>query len=1153
MKKLLLSLLMASAVVADATAASQLAFPGAQGWGRFATGGRTGSVYHVTNLNDSGTGSLRDAVSSPNRIVVFDVAGVINIKSRIVFSKNLYVAGQTAPGEGITVYGDGVSFSGATNTIVRYMRFRMGHGGSSGKDCAGVANGTNMIFDHCSFAWGLDEVFSINADGKGDLHSFTISNCIIGQGLMTHSAGGLMQADSITLYRNLYCDNSTRNNKVKGINQYANCIVYNWKNAAYIMGGDSEGSSYCNIESNLFINGPAVGGAAFTGANSNFHCYGNDNWQDRNMDGVLDPSEVTDYSASDRVSTKYNYPELELWAGNILIDSLLPTVGASLPYRDYTDCYMIDEVKSFGTSGALISNEENLVYGAPSTWTVWGGNSRVDSDGDGIPDEWEARLGTDPNKDDAMTIAANGYTNIENYINGITADDVDYFLRAPMCTELEKATTTTLKIAWRDYTSNEDGFIIELKGSDGNFTELARTGENETSYTLSGLEPATDYVVRLRAFDGENYSDYTSEYTFTTRPLEAGIIDIDTYEPDYTWNSEIAAWDYTTSKWNDGTVAFQDNGKTLFAPEGDATVTLDETVTPASVVVNGEGNLVISGSGVIAGDTVSVNKGGSGTLTLNTANTYGGATVLHDGTIEFNTLKNGGVASAIGASKNFAQNWVMDGGTYKYTGSTTSTDRSAKLTNPTVFEIANSGATVTMSGAIEGTSDFILDGEGTLKVANTGWAAYSGSTTLRGGNLSLSTVDITKAFNDAVSKVIMEGGQLTTSGETNGYETYSFPMEVVEGTTSQFSPARLCYINNKVTGAGTLQINIPYLREYIGSGFADFEGRIIANGVSSDSWGSLFLLNKSTTDLSKCVVETKGNAKVCSWATNGDIQLGGLAGASGTYLMGSSKNTKGFTCKWTVGSANTDETFAGIINNNACAKGYEGTVSIVKVGTGEWRLTGKNVYSGTTQVKGGTLIVNGTNNGTGKVTVTGGSMLKGKGTIAGAVTVGSESIVHAGDTLINAHTLTLSGGLTVLSGGIVEMPLFSDGTNAKANKIKCTGTMKLNDGAVLQLDMSEVQTIKDDQVFQILDVSGTTFDGEFTSILPEKPSDTQEWDTSKLYTNGLIYVRASTDGIRDINADADKAAPKYNMQGQRISKAGEKQIYIQNGKKLIEN
>src|ERR1043165_3979109 len=116
----------------------QLAFPGAEGFGKYATGGRTGTVYHVTNLNDAGAGSLRDAVSAPNRIVVFDVAGVIKITSRIAVSPNIYLAGQTAPGEGITVYGNGWSFSGAHNTICSYMKIRMGIVGTSGKDANGI-------------------------------------------------------------------------------------------------------------------------------------------------------------------------------------------------------------------------------------------------------------------------------------------------------------------------------------------------------------------------------------------------------------------------------------------------------------------------------------------------------------------------------------------------------------------------------------------------------------------------------------------------------------------------------------------------------------------------------------------------------------------------------------------------------------------------------------------------------------------------------------------------------------------------------------------------------------------------------------------------------------------------------------------------------
>ena len=442
----------------DATG-SLAAFPGAQGWGRYAEGGRKGTVYHVTNLNDSGSGSLRDAVSQPNRIVVFDVAGVIRINSRMIFKNNLYVAGQTAPGEGITVYGDGVSFSGADNIIVRYMRFRMGAVGTKDKDCAGIANGENMIFDHCSFAWGQDENFSINWDNKGTSpQNITLMNSIVGQGLMTHSAGGLMQASNITLYRILLCDNSTRNFKVKGINQYANNLVYNWKNAAYNMGGDSEGQSYANIESNLFINGPAVGGNCLTGGNANFHFYGADNWQDANRDGIYNPTEFTGDGGGDRQAAPYDYPELEKWAAKDLVERLLPDVGASLPYRDLADCYMIDEVLSFGTRGNLITNENELPIGVPTAWPWFKGEKPADSDGDGMPDDWEKANGTDATTDDAMTIAANGYANIENYINSITKADRQFFLRAPMNPALAAATTSALTVSWYDFSDNEDGF-----------------------------------------------------------------------------------------------------------------------------------------------------------------------------------------------------------------------------------------------------------------------------------------------------------------------------------------------------------------------------------------------------------------------------------------------------------------------------------------------------------------------------------------------------------------------------------------------------------------------------------------------------------------------------------------------------------------------
>ena len=138
-----------------------LAFPGAEGFGRYATGGRGGEIYRVTNLNDDGEGSFRDAVSKSDRIIVFDVAGIINLKSTLIFSKNLTIAGQTAPGDGIVLYGNRVSFTDADNLICRHLRIRMGIKGSDGKDAAGVADGENMIFDHLSVTWGRDENFSI--------------------------------------------------------------------------------------------------------------------------------------------------------------------------------------------------------------------------------------------------------------------------------------------------------------------------------------------------------------------------------------------------------------------------------------------------------------------------------------------------------------------------------------------------------------------------------------------------------------------------------------------------------------------------------------------------------------------------------------------------------------------------------------------------------------------------------------------------------------------------------------------------------------------------------------------------------------------------------------------------------------------------------
>jgi autotransporter-associated beta strand protein len=1100
-----LSVFLLSFLCASVTFAQLPAFPGAEGFGKYAQGGRTGTVYHVTNLNDSGTGSLRDAVSVANRIVVFDVAGVIKISSRIVFKNNLYVAGQTAPGEGIIVYGDGVSFSGASNTIVRYVKFRMGKS-ATGEDAAGVANGTNMMFDHLSVSWGLDETFSISPDDKGDLGDITIQNSIIGQGLLSHSAGGLIQAPNITLYRNLYVDNGTRNAKIKGINQYVNNMVYNWKAAAYIMGGGSLGDAYCNAVSNLFIKGPAGGGTPFSDGNSLFHLYADDNWYDATCDGQLIPYLIpnSEYSGGpDFQTVPYSYPILPTWSARTLADSLLPTVGASLPYRDIADHYMVDEVRSFGLSGRLLSDENQLPFGIPTVWNVWKGTVPIDTDADGMPDAWESANGTNLAVNDAMTISANGYANIENYINCLTLENRTFFLREPVSLGLTLSLQSSLTLNWLDYTENEDGFVLEMK-KDGVFTEIKQVSANQRSLVIDGLTPATAYTFRARAFKGTIFSDYSSELTAKTQPVEVPVIDPFTFDALNCWTAGSDLWDLTTYNWSDGVDKFVADTTVLFAPQSPITVTINQNISNHAVVVRGTGDVTFAGTGGLAG-IGSLNKAGSNVLTVGAANTYTGATVLWDGTYAFSKLDSGGKASSLGASQEFAQNWIWKGGAWKYTGSSAVTNRSATLYNETAFNIDNSSSTVTMNGTLTGPGSLVLNGKGIFRINKP--FAFEGNTILKGGTLYMEGSTMIDQGLGTSPKLVMAGGTFKTKDSNDRYGVYSFPIEVVEGTKSVFYVHRNCSIQSKVSGSGSLEYQVNYLREYVKGDWSDFTGRLIANGVNATT-GECQLMLLNGVGIPNAVVQTKGNLQIVCWSTTASYALGGLSGIAGTYLCGTSKNTTGSKMTWTVGGANTNETFAGVIDNRCSASGYNGSTSIVKNGDGYWRLTGTNVYSGTTTVQEGKLLVNGSHTGAGAVTVNAGATLAGTGSLTGKVTLVGAASLHAGDSIVNNLTLTLKGGLALNTQSEVDIPLVkTSATTRKANKIAVTGGTTTLSGT-LNLNMDGITSaIAKDDYFDIFSFTGSTVTGTFTTISPDIPDVGLIWDTSNLYTTGRIYVR----------------------------------------------
>jgi autotransporter-associated beta strand protein len=397
------------------------AFPGAEGFGANAIGGRGGTVYHVTNLNDNGAGSFRDAVSVAGRTVVFDVGGIIVIGSPVVVKANITIAGQTAPGEGVMLYGDRISFSDANNTVVRYMRFREGINGDSGTDAVGAASGNLMMFDHISASWGRDETFSLS----GTPSNVTIQDSIIGQGLLIHSAGSLIQTSGgVSIFRCLYIDNYMRNPKVKGVNDYQNNVVYNWgSGGGYIPAGDSAGLSYANLINNYFITGPTFVGSPFKSGNLNYNIYHAGNFQDLNNNGALDGTLVTDASfpTLQIVPTQFNYaPPATLLTAQQSVAHVLAYAGASLR-RDAADSYMIAELASLGLSGAQISNESEM----GGVGTLAAGLALKDTDNDGVPDAWEEAAGTNPLvADNNGDINGDGYTNLENYLNALAVAGV---------------------------------------------------------------------------------------------------------------------------------------------------------------------------------------------------------------------------------------------------------------------------------------------------------------------------------------------------------------------------------------------------------------------------------------------------------------------------------------------------------------------------------------------------------------------------------------------------------------------------------------------------------------------------------------------------------------------------------------------------------
>lgn len=404
------------------------AFPGAEGFGYATVGGRGGEVYHVTSYELTGPGTFHDAIMTAGdtpRTIVFDISGDITIPQIVARNKsNITIAGQTAPGEGVTIKGNNIRFIESSDIVIRYLRFRIGRQ-TFNDDTMYFEDCQNIIIDHSTFSWGTDEVLSIKSKDYDNPPSknITVQWSIISEGLLTHSMGGLIEMNTITMHHNLYAHNNDRNPKTKGQIDFVNNIVYNWGDFPYVAGGESGTKGYGNVVGNYFIAGrnSADPEYAVVRGNENYQVYLENNRIDGNKNGKLDGVDAgTGIIEAERPSVvmpeRFQYPLVHTQQPELAYESILDHVGSSLA-RDMADTRVVNSVRN--QTGVIIGDEDD-VAGFPPLKRETG---PADQDRDGMPDEWEQANGLNPAdpEDRNGDPNGNGYTNLEEYLNGLAA------------------------------------------------------------------------------------------------------------------------------------------------------------------------------------------------------------------------------------------------------------------------------------------------------------------------------------------------------------------------------------------------------------------------------------------------------------------------------------------------------------------------------------------------------------------------------------------------------------------------------------------------------------------------------------------------------------------------------------------------------------
>ena len=409
------------------------AFPGAEGFGANARGGRGGDVYYVTTLEDSGKGSLRDAINTAKkgpRTILFKVSGTIHLQDSLNIKRpNITIAGQSAPGDGICL-ADGAFTIDASDVIVRHLRVRLGAKFKKAEDAITITGGTNIIVDHCSASWSVDETFSVVQEAQ----HVTVQWCFITESLNQsvhtkgdHGYGSLIRPRRdarYTFHHNLYAHHSSRNPRPGTYDgktlrlDFRNNVIYNW---GYKAGYDNFTNEFVelNYVNNYLIAGPSttVFTAAFESSGLNTRIFQAGNLFDVNRDGNADGAN-TGWAMfkGDLVKEEKAFPAPAVTTDSteIALTRVLDRAGA-LPWkRDAVDARVTTNVRK--QAGRIINSTDD-VGGWPE---LKSSPAPLDTDYDGMPDDWEQSHGLDSKlADNNGDRDEDGYTNLEEYLNAL--------------------------------------------------------------------------------------------------------------------------------------------------------------------------------------------------------------------------------------------------------------------------------------------------------------------------------------------------------------------------------------------------------------------------------------------------------------------------------------------------------------------------------------------------------------------------------------------------------------------------------------------------------------------------------------------------------------------------------------------------------------